>query len=507
MKVYNKKTVLLSLLVGLLFNPPTISAQEIEPINNTSFEGNARIKAFVESTRKDYFDTVYSYDSPIPRYEKKQYDKSFYGTDTDLTFALKTDFNDTSFLDFKESVYVRHYNTEDPRSLDYSSNKYNEIDHNFNLTFGVCAGTYDYIQLAYINNIYDGGAFDSLNYKSNKGRALLAHDVAERTCLAFSGSYEEREYDTDKVLNYKEARAAFEVSCLLPCRNEYVQIANSSRGEKATFEKIPTGLSTRNAVDYYTTYVRNPRDDDPTAKYILNQTRGEIYIRGFGEIAERERTQLNNNCNEIVSGFETIYRTTDDMRFRLNEIYTNQDFKQESNINNLHDGFSNYSALTVDYDCSKNFSQSLTYSYEFYRYKKAYDENNKCNSVSYENFYSGKDYRTSLLLGVVKRQYYVAADQKPNETEKRAAFAFDYDIIKSLTFKLKAEYADLDYHVFEDEIFSNYKRHTWRVALEKGIGEYLSFETAFQYNKEKHSEYTQNNIEEKTVGVSLIGKF
>lgn len=488
---------------GLLNN--NLFAQE--RVEKTKFEGDATIKAFVESTRKDYFDAVYSFDNPIPQYVKKQYDKSFYGTDTDLTFALKTDFNETSFLDFKESLYIRHYNKEDPKSLDYYSNKFNEIDHNLRLTFGIAAGIHDYIQLDYINNIYDGGVFESLNYRSNKGRALLAHDFAERTCVAFTGSYEEREYDTDKVMNFREGRAGFEVSCLLPVRNEYVQIANSSRGEKSTFERIPTGMAAKNAVDYYTTYVRNPRDDDPTAKYALNQVRGELYIRGFGEIAQRERIQLKNDCDEVVGGFETIYRTADDMRFRLNEVYTDQDYEKESNINALHDGFSNYTAITVDYDCTKDFSQSLTYSYEFYKYKKFREENNKANSVTYESFYCGKNYRTSFLVGAVFREYYTAAANMPNETERRAAFCCDYDIIESLTFKFKAEYADLDYHDFEDEIFSNYKRKTWRIALEKGLGECFSFETAFESNSEKHKVFGQNNIEEKTVGISLIGRF
>ena len=501
------KRILLSfaftIALGLLHNP--IFACDHD--NNTKFEGDATIKAFVESTRKDYFDTVYSFNNPVPQYVKKQYDKSFYGTDSDLSFALKTDFNDVSFLDLRESLYIRHYNKEDPKSLDYSSNKNNEIDHNLRLTLGIVAGTYDYIQLDYINNIYDGGMFDCLNYRDNKGKVLFAHDFAERTCLAVTGSYEEREYDNDKVMNYREGRASVEVSCLLPVRNEYVQIANSSRGEKSTFEKVPNGMSTRNAIDYYTTYVRNPRDDDPTAKYVLNQTRGEIYLRGFGEIAQRERTQLKNDCDEVVCGFETIYRTSDDVRCRLNEIYTDQDFEKESNINALHDGFSNYTAVTVDYDCTKDFSQSLTYSFEFYKYKKFSDENNKASSVTYESFYNGKNYRTSVLLGAVRRRYYTAAVNLPNETERRAAFCFDYDIIKSLTFKFRGEYTDLNYHIFEDDIFSNYKRKTWRIALEKGLGESLSFETAYQSNREVHDNFGQNNIEEKTVGVSLIGKF
>ena len=93
-----------------------------EDIEKTTFEGNATIKAFVESTRKDYFDAVYSFNNPVPVYQRKQYDKSFYGTDSDLNLALKTDFSEVSFFDIKESLYIRHYNREDPRSLDYSSN-------------------------------------------------------------------------------------------------------------------------------------------------------------------------------------------------------------------------------------------------------------------------------------------------------------------------------------------------------------------------------------------------
>ena len=511
MKILNKK-IILSLTLALAFMSGSklgihsVLAQEAD--ENTSFEGSAYIKAFVESTRKDYFDTVYSYGNPIPRYEKKQYDKSFYGTDSDLSFALKTDLSDVSFLDFKESAYIRHYNREDPFGLDYTSNKHNEIDHNFKATFGVAAGIKDYIQLDYINNIYDGGVFDSINYRSNKGQVLVSHDFDERTCLAFKGSYEEREYDTDNVLDYREGRAGFELSGIISGRSEYVQIANSSRGEKSTFEKVPGAMAARNAIDFYTNYVRNPRDDDPTAKYVLNQTRGEMYLRGYGEIAQRERTRLDTECNEIVGGFESVYKSTDNMRVRFNEVYTDRDYDRESNINDLHDGFSNYAAMTVDYDCSKNFTQSFTYSHEFYKYKHAANRNNKTNSVTYENLYCGKNYRTSFLLGSVKREFYSQdAAVGPDETERRVSFCCDYDIIKSLVFKFKAEYADLNYHDLEDEMFSNYKRKTWRIALEKGLGECLSFETAFQNNTEKHKVFGQNDIEEKTVGVSLIGKF
>ena len=129
MKKISKK-IILTMLFALTFmissKPLITAAQTQEPDENVSFEGNAHIKAFVESTRKDYFDKVYSYTNPVPRYEKKQYDRSFYGTDSDLDFTLKTDISDVSFLDFKESLYIRHYNREDPMSLDYTSNKYNE---------------------------------------------------------------------------------------------------------------------------------------------------------------------------------------------------------------------------------------------------------------------------------------------------------------------------------------------------------------------------------------------
>ena len=65
----------------------------------------------------------------------------------------------------------------------------------------------------------------------------------------------------------------------------------------------------------------------------------------------------------------------------------------------------------------------------------------------------------------------------------------------------------VNYHDMQDELFSNYKRKTWRIALEKGLGECLSLETAYQNNVEKHKVFNHNDVEEKTVGVSLIGKF
>lgn len=474
---------------------------------STRFDGYLDLKAFVESNRKEYFDTIYSYDSPIPTIAKKEYDKSFYGVDSNLNFSLKTDLNDTSFFDIKENLFVRHYNREDPNSLDYSSNRNNELDQNLRLTFGIAAGIDDYLQVDYNNNIADCGEFDSLNYTSNKGRALVLHDFGKRFCAAFTGSYEERKYDTDTDLSYKEGRAGFEFSTLIASRDEYVQIPASTRGEKYTFERVPGAMAARHVIDYYTTYKKNPHDDDPTAKYICNQTRGELYIRGFGELAQRDRVNLDNDCDESVFGLETIYKTTDNMRFRLHDVYLNQDYQRESNVKFLHDGHSNYFAISVDYDCTKNFSQSLTYSNEIYRYDKAAAENNKANSVTYESFYSNKKTRASVIIGAVMRKFDQPSDTMPDETEKRIGFTYDYDIMKTLTFKLKAEYADLDYHDHEDHISSNYKRKTWRVALEKGFCKTVSCEIAYQNNREEHEQFTQNDIEEKTVGLSLIGKF
>lgn len=473
----------------------------------TTFEGSLDIKAFVESTRKDYFDRVYSYDSPVPTYEKRQYDKSFYGTDTDLSFSLKTDLSDISFLDLEEDLYVRHYNQTDPTSIDAYSYKNNEMDQNLKLTLGLAAGSNDYFQLSYINSISDGGDFDCLNYTSNKGKAMFIHDFSSNTCLAFTGSYEEREYDTDSVLSYKESRFGVEVSSLIAGKYDYIQIPNSSRGERETFAKIPGAMAARNAINYYTDYRKNPNDDDPTAKYIRRQARGELYLRGFGEVAQNERVNLNNDCDEVTGGLEAIYKIEDNMRLRFNDVFRKQDFKRESNINNLYDGYSNYIGVSVDYDCTKNFSQSLIYSNEAFKYDKAKIEDNTADSVTYESFYAGRNSRTSLVVGAVFRKYDAPGEMAPNETERRAAFCYDYDIMKQLTFKLKAEYADLDYHDFEDDIFSNYKRKTWRIALEKGFTDYVSCELAFQSNSEDHERYTQNDIEEKTVGFSLIGRF
>ena len=510
MKLFNRKLIFTAFLAFMLMGKNSLTvcfSQEQKVDGPTSFEGSFNTKIFVESTRKDYFDTVYSYDSPIPKHEKKQYDKSFYGTDTNLNFVLRTDLSDVSFLDLEEDLYARSYNETDPVSLDYSSNKNNETDHNLKLTFGLAVGPYDYIQLSYINNIRDGGDFNSLNYKSNKGKALIMHDFNKNTCVAFTGGYEEREYDDDRSLSFKEGRFGLEVSTLISSKYDYIQIPNSSRGEKETFAKVPGAMNARHVIDYYTDYRKNPHDDDPTAKYIRRQARGELYVRGFGEVAQRDRVNLKNDCNEVTGGFETIYKVQDNMRLRLNEVYTKQDFKRESDANNLHDGASNYVGVTLDYDCTKNFSQSLTYSNEVSSYDKAKEEDNKADAVTYESFFCGKNMRTSFLVGAVFRKYDGPVEMVPDETERRVVFTYDYDIMELLTFKLKAEYSDLDYHDFEDDIFSNYKRKTWRIALNKGFNKSVSCELAYQNNTETHERFNQNDIEEKTVGFSLIGRF
>ncbi len=476
-------------------------------IDSVKFEGDFETYSFIESVKKDYYETIYSPTSYNPDHVAKQYDKSFLSSANDINLKLKIDVNHNVFTDFSERIYVRTYNTEDPLGLDYYSYRHDELDHEFNLRMGVNSGDHDYFQLDFYNSILKLGELDTLNYQSNKGTAQYSHEFGQKGSFAILGSYEERKFGQDPIRNFKESRVAVNFASLIPQKNKYIQVAASARGDKEYFKTIPGTLKPVRAVNYYTDYDPNPLDPDPTAKYVRRKKSGEVVVRGFGEVAKGDLTQLSNDYREIVGGFEALYEAAEDMTLRLNDTYRRTDYGRESMINFLYDNSSNYIALALDHDFSENSVQSLTFSNEQVKHKNAAKENYRINAITYEGFYNFGQSYTSLLLGGARRRFEQPDIYYADENELRLNLGYDFYITENIKFKAKQEYIDTDYLSFENDQYSTYNRRSTKAGIEKIFTPYTSLELAFQKNSEKHKNFHQNNVEEKIVGMSFRARF
>lgn len=464
-------------------------------------------RSFVDSTRRDWHEYVYNTATTTPTFEQRQYDKTFMGSSNDIYFALKGDLSETHFLDVKENFYYRHYNDQEPLSRDYSSFRYRELDHLLNVTWGIAAGDHDYFQFDYFNNVFDLPDLKSLSYKSNRGSALMSHEFSGRTCFSLNGSFEEREYDTDIDSDFREGRAGFEIATLLPGRHKYIPVASSARGDKNYFAEFPGAMTAKKAIDYYTDFAVNPRDDDPRARYMREKTRGDTFLRVFGEMSSREQTRLDNKYTEVATGFEAAYEAADDMTLRLRDTYRKTAYDRESLAYFLHDGHANYLALAVDYEYSANMAQTITFSDEMRKFDTSGDENFRINALTYEGFFSYGKSRASLVLSALRRRYDEKRVYYPDEDEWRANLGYDYLITESLRFRMKSEFVDRDYLEFADYLYSTHTRNSWRIGVEKSFSSSNSLELAYQENNENHELNTQNNIEEKTIGLSWVSNF
>ncbi|MDD3147514.1 MAG: hypothetical protein PHD82_09440 [Candidatus Riflebacteria bacterium] len=471
------------------------------------FEFDYDSRSFVESTRRDWNDYVYSPASTTPTFTSRQYDKNFMGSDSELSFALKSDLNETHYLDIKETLYFRHYNDSELSGRDYASFKYPELDHLLNITWGIAAGDHDYVQFDYFNNVLELPDIESLNYKSHRGRAQMTHEFNMRTGFSLYGAFEEREYENDSNSSFREGRAGFEVASRLPGHHFYVPVAASTRGDREYFANFPGAMSARKAIDYYTSYAVNPRDEDPRARYMRERRRGELFLRAFGDLVSREFNNLDNKYSEVSTGFETAYDAAEDLTLRLRDTYRKIDFDRESAAFFHHDSQTNYLALTLDYYYSANMAQTLTVTDELQKFSQAGSENFRLNALTYEGFFTYGRSRASLVLSALRRRYDEKRLYYPDEDEWRAVLGYDYLITETLRFRMKSEFVDRDYLEFEDYLYSTHSRNAWRIGIEKSFSRSNSLELAYQENNERNDLHTQNNIAEKSVGLSWISHY
>lgn len=499
------RIVKLTIILGMLLGIFALSADAADDTFRFKFDYDSRSVA--DSTRKDWHDYVYIASSSVPVFEKRQYDKTFVGGQSDLVLQIFGDLNETQFLDIKEQLYYRHYNNQELNGRAYSSYKYRELDHLLNVTFGIAAGDHDYFQFDLQNNILDIPELDSLSYHSNLGSALMSHEFSGRTCFNLIGSYEERQYDQDMAANFREARGGFEIVSLIPGRDRYIAVANSARGDRNYFAGFPGAMAAKKAIDFYTDYAVNPRDEDPRARYMKEKTRGDLFFKVFGEMATRDLTNVDNRFNQVAGGFEAAYEIAEDMTLRLRDTYKKIDYRRESGASFQHDYSSNYVALTADYDYSKNMFQSITFTDEVQNHAAAPQENFRINALIYDGLYSFGRSRASVTLGGLRRHHDQSRIGYPDENEYRAVMGYDYLLTDTIRFRLKSEFINREYPKFEDYLYSNHNRNTWRIGVEKSFSQSNSLELAFQQNSEKHENFMQNNLEEKSLNLSWLSHF
>lgn len=460
-----------------------------------------------DSLRKDYYEPVFNTATMTRDYTREQYDNTYFGGHSDMFFALRGDIGDLHFIDVKETLLYRHYNDQDSQSRDFSSQRIKELDHQLNVTWGIAVGQHDYFQLDFFNNVVEMPEFDAWNYRSNRAKGVFSHNFSDRTSMNIHGGYEERRYANDGDGDFSEGRVMFEVLTYVPSRYSYRPVANSARGNREYFESFPGAMRAEKAIDYYTDWTTNPRDDDPRAKYIVRRSRGDLYLRFFGEGAVKEHSSLDNRDNQIGLGFEAIYDMADNLRVLLREHNINREYRRQSNVFELNDNNMNNLSLALAYESSQNMTQTFSFYDQRYKFDRADENDYRDNSLVYEVLYSEGRNRASASLGGMQRRYSQPRLWYSDQDEMRFTGAYDYSITSGLLFKLKSEYVDTKYKQFQTFRCSDHKRNTWRLALERSFSRYNSIELAYQQNYERHQTFDENNIEEKSLSLGWLSNF
>ena len=461
----------------------------------------------VDSTRKDFYRPEFQLMASAPGFIGDQYDRNFVSSENDMFLAIRGDLNETQFLDIKERLYFQHYGDQDFYSRAVNNRKYKELDHELNISYGIAAGDHDYFQLDYFNNYYDVAEFKQWQARASRGEGLFSHEFSQKTSLNLGGIYEEREFENDLDLNFRQGEVRFEVVTYIRGQRKYVQLANSARGERSYFENFPNGMAARKAVGYYTDWVRSPEDDDPRAKYKEVKTRGDLYLRFFGDASTLERTRIGNRSTNGGVGLAAAYELSEDICLRLEDYYRKVDWRNESGAYFLYDHFSNRLSLSASYEYSPELLQILTFIDEFVDNVNFTSENHRTNIVKYEGLYARGKTRGSLRVEGLRRRFDENRLFYPDEDEFKIAAAYEYLVTEQLKFFLRSEYIDKDYLEYEDLLWSSYQRNVWRAALEKELSRNHALEIAYQENSIRHKNFDENNIEEKSLNFSWLMSF
>lgn len=479
----------------------------LDAADSFKFESRWESRSSVDTTRKQYADVEYPDLTMTPVTVPKEYDKNFVSSINDLTLTLKGDLSPNQFLDFKEILHFQTYRPEDYDSFSLDSYRYRNLDHLFNLTYGISFGSSDFFQLDYFNNVYQIPIDNLWEYNSNMGKAKFSHRINQYTGLSLEGGYEEREYVNDRTSNYSEGSFVFDLSTFLPEKLRYRPIGNTVRGERSTFEKIPTGMATRKAVDYYTTWTRRPDDGEAEAKYLSDVMRGDLFLDFQADLRTRKRVNIDNGYFQPSGIFKATYDWSDKLKLHLEETYYQRKFDRESDLYYLYDHRSNKVTLGSTYQPDIRFTHILSFSNEYYDHFNRQDQDYLINSALWETFYSYGRSAASLNLKATMTRYGQPRAFYVDNNQFQAVFGYDYPITPKLVFHLKDEWVDTTYDVYEDLYFSSSVRNTWRVALERILSKQQGLEIGYQDKRETHRLFNANDITEKSLFLSWLSHF
>lgn len=461
----------------------------------------------VDSTRKDYAEVEYAEPDYTPVTKLKAYDKTFISSVNDLSFTLKGDLSERQFLDVKETLHYQSYRPEDYDAYSLDSYKYTTVDHLFNLTYGVSVGEADALQLDYYNNVYRIPIDNIWEYTSNRAKLRYTHRPGEYTGISMEGSYEEREYPNDRASNYQEGIVSLDLSTFLPEQIHYTPVGNTSRGDRSTFENIPTGIATKKAVDHYTNWTRRPGEPDPEAKFLARVTRGDLYLTLVGDLKTQKRTTIDNGFYQPSATLRASYEVDDRTKLMLEDTYYTRKHEDESDTYYLYNHTSNRVSLMGRHQASERLLHILTLTDERYAHTEHDDQDYTVDTFLWENYFSGGRTAASLNFQATLTKYGTPRLYYADSNQYQVVLGYDYPFTPTWLLHLKDEWIDMSYEEFEDLLYSSYVRHTWRVGVEKRLSTSQGLELGFQCKRERHGEFTANNITEKSLIFSWLSHF
>lgn len=464
-------------------------------------------RIMVESSNRSWNEPVYSPATSTISYELKEDDKIFVGQEANLDLSLKSDFSDTTFIDFTESLYFRGLNNRAPQSFNRNYYRYDELEHFLNIGIGVAASAKDFVKLDYSNMVNRRKEFGLSDYVSNGISGRFVHRIGEKHAMAFSGSYESRKYKNDRESDYERAYGRMEHITWLEPKYEYEEISSSLRGEEEVFERFPSALPAEKAKAYYTDYVRNPADDDPKAKYLLRKKRGKTFINAYIEGGTADMSNLDNSNNYVAGGFFASYDTDDKRTLSLSERYTVVDTDRESFANSLYDGYKNFFALSSEQISENNFAQSITYSNFLEKYSNSPSDSHMTNKLAYESFYRNDNSSFATAADFSRSKYEREDEYNADYNELLATADYNRYISNSVFLNFAASYGKRDYGSKETQILSNFSKYSFKIGAVKEMIPDNSLEVSYQHMKEEHDRYAENNRLDKTAAISWAASF
>lgn len=471
------------------------------------FDGKYQAKSTIDSTRKDFAEVEYPDYTGVGVTVPQAYDKTFLSYISDMQLKLKGDLSPTQYLDFSETLHYQFYDPQDYKAYSLDSYKYKYVDHYFNMTYGFILGTKDAFKIDYINNIYRIPIDNFWEYTSNLGKVRFNHKINVNSSLSFEADYEERDYPNDKSSDYQEGAVLVDFSTFLPEKLRYRPVSNSSRGERAPFEKVPTGMTTKKAVDYYTSWTKKPQQEEPEAKYLADVVRGDLALSLIADLRSRNRTSLNNAYYQPSGTVRGVYDASDKLKVNFENVYYERSYDRESDTYFLYDHVSNRFYLSGTHRPDTRFTYILSWTNEFYGNDRKKDQDYSLNTFQMETYYSFGRSNASLVLKDLLTRYKYPRLYYSDSDQFQVIFGYDYPITPKFLFHFKDEWVNYDQQNDEDLLYSSYVRNTWRVALEKILSRAYSLELGYQNKRERHQIYTANNVTEKTLFFTLLSSY